>query len=355
MHDAAVAEDVLAGHPDRVCDAVAERIVDAAVALDPDALVGVEVGIHRRSVFVTGRVAAAGLAGVEELGVDGPDGIVAAALGAAGYAGAWALAPRVVCDLDVGPLGEAERGIRRYSDDQNVVVGHACATADRLPHAVGVARAARKLLQDLRERHRDVLGPDGKVLAALAPERPGGVGLLNVALHHGEGTGLPELYPLVAAEVAAPLGVDPDRLVVNGAGDFSCGGPLGDNGLSGKKLVVDHYGPGVPIGGGALCGKDPHKVDRVGALRARQLAVRLLETCGDGARRATATLAFLPGREAPDLVAADVDGHPVDVVALVPTDLSIQASFADLGLAAVRWAPLIRTGVFGNPANPWER
>ena len=63
-----------------------------------------------------------------------------------------------------------------------------------------------------------------------------------------------------------------DKLILNGAGEFAVGGPEGDNGLSGKKLVIDHYGPGVPIGGGALAGKDPHKVDKCGALRARQLA-----------------------------------------------------------------------------------
>ena len=68
----------------------------------------------------------------------------------------------------------------------------------------------------------------------------------------------------------------PDKLVLNGAGEFAVGGPQGDNGLSGKKLVIDHYGPGVPIGGGALAGKDPHKVDKCGALRARQLAKKLV-------------------------------------------------------------------------------
>ena len=67
-----------------------------------------------------------------------------------------------------------------------------------------------------------------------------------------------------------------NKLILNGAGEFTIGGPEGDNRLSGKKLVIDHYGPGVPIGGGALCGKDPHKVDKCGALRARQLAKKLV-------------------------------------------------------------------------------
>lgn len=350
----AFAEDVLAGHPDRVCDAVAERIVDLATELDPDALVGVEVGIHRCTVFVTGRVAAAGLVTVTDLGLDGPQGLVAAALASAGYTGTWALSPRIVSDIDVGPLEDDERAIRRYSDDQNVVVGHACATADGLPAAVSTVRAVRRLLQDLRERYPDALGPDGKVLVGLEPCDGGEVALLNVSVQHDRGTGLPELYPLIASEVAVPLGVDPERLVVNGAGDFTCGGPHGDNGLSGKKLVVDHYGPGLPIGGGALCGKDPHKVDRIGALRARQLAKRVLAS-SPRADAATVTLGWLPGREAPDLVAADLDGCPVDPLALVPIDLRIEASFAALDLAAQSWTPLLQTGTFGDPALPWER
>ena len=84
----------------------------------------------------------------------------------------------------------------------------------------------------------------------------------------------------------------PDKLVLNGAGEFAIGGPEGDNGLSGKKLVIDHYGPGVPIGGGALAGKDPHKVDKCGALRARQLAKKLVRKGVDEAR---VTLGWAPG------------------------------------------------------------
>jgi S-adenosylmethionine synthetase len=75
-----------------------------------------------------------------------------------------------------------------------------------------------------------------------------------------------------------------DKLILNGAGEFANGGPQGDNGLSGKKLVVDYYGPGVPIGGGALSGKDPYKVDKCGALRARQLAKKLVREGVDEAQ-----------------------------------------------------------------------
>jgi S-adenosylmethionine synthetase len=89
-------------------------------------------------------------------------------------------------------------------------------------------------------------------------------------------------------EAGGPVGVAssfaPNKLILNGAGEFAIGGPEGDNGLSGKKLVIDHYGPDVPIGGGALPGKDLHKVDKCWALRARQLAKKLVRSGVDEAR-----------------------------------------------------------------------
>ena len=144
---------------------------------------------------------------------------------------------------------------------------------------------------------------------------------INIAVQHAPDIGFEDLHRLVWPSVAAaldelscsvdvPARLDGDTLRLNGIGDFSCGGPNGDNGLSGKKLVVDHYGPQVPIGGGALCGKDPHKPDRVGPLRARQLAVRLAAATGQAA---TVHLGWLPGLEAPDRLHARLaDGTALD-------------------------------------------
>src|SRR5947208_16780547 len=105
------------------------------------------------------------------------------------------------------------------------------------------------------------------------------------------------LMELQTADDAIP-GFDtrvPDEVKVNGAGNFEVGGPEGDNGLSGKKLVVDAYGPRVPIGGGALSGKNFYKADRAGGLLARRLAKLVVLT--GAARECVATLAFLPGAE----------------------------------------------------------
>ena len=98
---------------------------------------------------------------------------------------------------------------------------------------------------------------------------------------------------------------------MNGAGNFEVGGPEGDNGLSGKKLVVDAYGPRVPIGGGALSGKDFYKADRAGGILARRLAKAVVLT--GAARECTATLAFLPGAERSHVISLlDEDHHDLE-------------------------------------------
>jgi S-adenosylmethionine synthetase len=376
-----IAEDVLPGHPDRLADAVAEAVVDHAVAIDPDALVGVEVAVHRNAVFVTGRIAAGNEPDMHRLF---SPSLARQAYWDAGYRGRWGLVRRhyagrdgrsietpdaleiaVHTDLDLGPLSSDERSIRCFSDDQNHVVGHAEGTiaTGYLPAAHFVARRMREAVDRLRENHDEVLGPDGKVWIRLLEDETGiAWDRCNVSVQHAPGIGYEELHELVLPAIEQEIeslsdalpGIEeswcPERLRLNGAGDFSCGGPFGDNGLSGKKLVVDHYGPSVPIGGGALCGKDPHKVDRIGALRARQLAVRLVRDAG--ASHATVRLGWLPGLEAPSFVDALVDGEVWDEARIAKAtaipDLSIAATFRDLELDGVKWREVLRRGYFGS-------
>ena len=359
-----VAEEVLAGHPDRLADAVAEAIVDLAVARDEDALVGVEVAVHKRSVFVTGRIAAT------------PSRIIAwGTLVNRVYADAGVHeSKRPTCvetEIDIGELSPEERGIRRFSDDQSITVGHATGSAATgyLPPGVHAARAMRDTLSRTRAACPERLLADGKVLVRLREERGRFVWeRCNVSIHHAAGVGFEELHTILLPALSdAATGLDtalpgsveswsPDCVRLNGAGDFTCGGTEGDNGLSGKKLAVDFYGPTVPLGGGAMCGKDPHKVDRVGALRARQIAVRLLRDAT--AEEATVWLSWLPGLETPDSVTARVDGEWWDeqrVRRAVPVpDLSIDGTFRDLELQHVNWEGLLSEGVFGH-ARSWER
>jgi S-adenosylmethionine synthetase len=161
---------------------------------------------------------------------------------------------------------------------------------------------------------------------------------------------------LADAERSIPgfVGALPADVTINGAGDFAVGGPEGDNGLSGKKLVADMYGPRVPIGGGALSGKDFFKADRAGAIIARRLAKAIVATGAAGA--CTATLAFVPGTcEARILSLRDESGSALDPARWVRLlDLSL-AGAGDRYTGLTDLVDVARRGHFLDPALPWEQ
>jgi S-adenosylmethionine synthetase len=308
------AEAVCEGHPDRLADAIADRIVEMAVARDPDSLVGVEVAVHRNVVFVDGRIAC-GL-GVEFLQESDVEEAVRKVFRGAGY-GPFVPEPsklEVRFDLCLGPLEPEERVFRSVSDDQVIGVGYACRgeRAGLVPLEQALARDFVKALETLRkEKLHGTLGPDGKVLVAVRGRR---LAAVSVSIHHAEdaewtalveavrGTCLAVADEYVAAGELEP----PDDAVswlFNGAGAFSVGGPLGDNGLSGKKLVAEAFGSAVPIGGGTTHGKDPHKPD----VRAQRIArERAVDHVRAGALEATVWVVFRPGDEEPAFVEESV-------------------------------------------------
>ena len=318
------AEAVCAGHPDRLADTIADRIVKLATERDKDALVGVEVALHRNVVFVDGRIAA----GREEPLVNERDieEIARQAYADAGYgrtpSGTFPPDPdtlEVRTDLCLGPLPEDERAIRDVSDDQSICVGHAVwgPRAGHRPLEQALATDFAQALERLRRDRPDLgLGPDGKTLVVVRNQTLVGVSL---SVQHAPAIDWLALtrearracetvaQEYVEAGELAPLTKDIDWLV-NGAGAFEIGGPEGDNGLSGKKLVAQSYGTAVPIGGGATFGKDPRKVDPRGQALARELALK--EVLEGRAREATVWLAYRPGDVAPRWVEVDTVPGP---------------------------------------------
>ena len=368
------AEYVSPGHPDRLADAIAESIVTAAVRQKPDALVGVEVAVHTDCVFVDGRIAA----GSQPVDIEK---IVRDVYRAAGYGGPWTPDPakiRVATDLCQETLSPEESDIRPYSDDQNIVIGYACGDerTNYLPVAHWVSgELGRRLFACLRSDAdlSATFGPDFKILTSLSVA-PGAARVewerLILSVQH-----LPKLPYERQHRILLPIlghilkeleagGLEgagstftSEKLILNGAGEFVIGGPEGDNGLSGKKLVIDHYGPGVPIGGGALAGKDPHKVDKCGALRARQLAKKLVR---GGVDEAHVTLGWAPGGDTPFLVEASTSQGSVNLQVpsgeLPPEDwFTVKSIVRDLELQERDWVVDLLAGYFCQSLAPWER
>jgi S-adenosylmethionine synthetase len=359
------AEWVLPGHPDKLCDAIADALVQEAGRRERRALVGVEVAVHRASVFVTGRIACH-----DAESIDVGD-VVRNVFASAGYGGDWPPAPEqldVHVDLCVGPLDEEEAEFRRVSDDQAIATGYACDLpgTNYLPVEQWLAARLALGLQKVRGVPDLCLGPDGKVLALVEEEGDSihlacasvslqqALGGPPVALHRAVNEAIRD--ELTAASQAIPGFVPAlaDDIVVNGAGDFAVGGPQGDNGLSGKKLVVDAYGPRVPIGGGALSGKDLYKADRAGAILARRLAKAIVLI--GAACECYATLAFIPGSDRARIVRLDDEtGQALDSERW---ERLLDLTLAGVGDRFTNAADLVRIARYGHfldPLLPWER
>ena len=266
------AEYVSPGHPDRLADAIAESIVTAAVRQKPDALVGVEVAVHTDCVFVDGRIAA----GSQPVDIEK---IVRDVYRAAGYGGSWNPDPgkiRVTTDLCQEALSPEESDIRPFSDDQNIVIGYACGDerTNYLPAAHWVSgELGRRLFARLRSDAdlSATFGPDFKILASLEVA-PGETQVewrrLILSIQHIPKLPYERQHRILLAYSRADSEGLGGRRVARSSFDLHPGKaypqrgrgirhrrPRGDNGLSGKKLVIDHYGPGVPIGGGALAAR----------------------------------------------------------------------------------------------------
>ena len=178
--------------------------------------------------------------------------------------------------------------------------------------------------------------------------------LVSVSLNHHEQSDWLLLRRVVEEAVeTACAGMALPEIEMNGAGMFVAGGPNGDNGLSGKKLVVDAYGPGVPIGGGAWSGKDFFKVDRLGGMAARRVALESL--LASDADEALVTLTYLPGGDRPARVDLLLDGTPSDRI-VVPAGFGALESRVLHGLFAPASARAIELARWGHqqPGMPWE-
>lgn len=335
------AEFVSKGHPDRLCDAIVNEIVNYVVLKDKDAFCGLECAVNTNKVFVDGRIAA----GKDEKVIDEDKikEIVREVYRNAGYGTnedprfSWT-PPNpenlvIILDVCIDLLCDDERDFRQYSDDQNVVNGYAIDSKDTdyLPVEQYVALKLGRIFNDAilgSSYLREIFGPDFKMLVQLN-EKNGKYSWerLTFSIQHRPSEKFQKIYEYAFRKVKVELrglfvntrfsslaSIDEEHFFLNGAGDFVQGGPEGDNGLSGKKLCLDFYGPSIPIGGGAIYGKDPHKIDVCGAFRARELAVKLVKE--HGYHSVFTTLAWSPGEKTPHIYEAyeiDIFGTKIQI------------------------------------------
>jgi S-adenosylmethionine synthetase len=288
----------------------------------------------------------------------------------AGYGNGWYPAPEeliVEPHLCLGPLEDGEAQFRELSDDQAICIGYAnnLVQTNHLPVEHWLVRKLARRLYALRlEAPELALGPDGKVLV-LVRESGASWSLESfscslqqraaaddVALHRAVRLAVADELQKLSATLPGLSAAMPDQLTVNGAGAFEVGGPEGDNGLSGKKLVMDAYGPRVPIGGGAWSGKDFFKADRAGGMHARRLAKLVVELGLESEARVT--LHWFPG---------DPEARLLDIETPVGQSVSAEQIARCMDLSLVRsgesfpvgnLVEIARWGHFEKADYPWE-
>jgi S-adenosylmethionine synthetase len=361
------AEFVSHGHPDKLCDQISDAILDALLDIAADQGIApdrcraaVEVLGKGNLVVVSGEVSAPRSV-LAQLDVTA---VVEAAWIRAGYAHQGT--PVVINHIqpqsqEIASLVDGE-GLAAGAGDQGIMAGYAHrATPSLMPPEYAQARA---LLVALAARHADgtlpwlrsdaksqvTLGADGEVLAVI------------LSTQHDETVSLDALRDGVFAHVVRPtLGDVPrERVMLNYKGSFVLGGTAADCGVTGRKIVVDQYGPRTPVGGGAFSGKDPSKVDRSAAYMARLIARDLLLRGFADAQEASVQIAFGIGQVQPASVTAMLDGgrDATEWVRDTYPDLSPRAIQARLGLwerQGWRYGDTAAGGHFGRSLFPWEQ
>ena len=360
------AESVRAGHPDKFCDQVADAILDAHLRQDPNARVAVEVFATAGKMIIGGEVTSKAAVDCGRIVEDAIDRI--------GY---------TMCDLCEDSHDPLELEIRIHDQspdisaavgaanlgagDQGIVVGYATnETEEYLPLPVVLAHRICKRLDELKPQ-TPWLGVDGKAQVTVAYENdaPVAVTAVVVSLQHDAEMDSKSIRRFVGKEVLGKvlprkLLKEDTRILINPSGKFVLGGPAADTGLTGRKLAVDQYGPVAHIGGGALSGKDPTKVDRSGAYAARWVAKNIV-TAGM-AKRCEVQIAYAIGKSEPVSVTVDTFGTGVisdsriEAAVRAVFDLTPAGIIRDLKLNRPIYSQLACYGHFGRTELelPWE-
>lgn len=362
-------ESVTEGHPDKICDNVSDAILDALLEQDPESRVAVETATKTGLLLLIGEVTTKAVVDYQavarrtlkqigytkpEFGIDYEDCSV--------LIGIQGQSPDIAQGVDAKTVAEQGAG------DQGMMFGYATdETEELMPLPITLAHKLAKRLAEVRKKgiipH---LGPDGKSQVSVAYENgrtPRRVTAVVIAQQHTDDISEAELREAITEHVIEPVigsWADKDTTYyINATGKFVIGGPEGDAGLTGRKIIVDTYGGVGSHGGGAFSGKDPSKVDRSGAYAARWVAKNIV---GAGlAKRCEVQLSYAIGVAEPISIYVDTQGTGTVADTVLERairtvfDLRPGAIITTLDLKRPIYSATAAYGHFGREEFPWEK
>ncbi len=379
-------ESVTEGHPDKICDAISDSVLDALLAADPRSRVAVETMVTTGQVHVAGEVTTSAYADIPkivrdrilEIGYDSSTkGFDGASCGVNIAIGSQSpdIAQGVDTAYEARVEGESDPLDAQGAGDQGLMFGYAIKdTPELMPLPIALAhRLARRLTEVRKNGVLDYLRPDGKTQVTVQYDGTTPVRLDTVVLstQHADGIDLentltPDIREKVVNTVLGDLAHDTMdtsdyRLLVNPTGKFVLGGPMGDAGLTGRKIIVDTYGGWARHGGGAFSGKDPSKVDRSAAYAMRWVAKNAV--AAGLAERIEVQVAYAIGKAAPVGLFVEtfgtetVDPNKIEKAITEVFDLRPGAIIRDLDLLRPIYAQTAAYGHFGRTdiELPWEQ
>ncbi|MCB5294382.1 methionine adenosyltransferase [Arthrobacter sp. SO3] len=375
-------ESVTEGHPDKICDQISDAILDALLAKDPESRVAVETLATTGLVHVAGEVTTDAYVEIPQIvretilgiGYDSSaNGFDGARCGVSVSIGQQSndIAGGVFNSLEAREGRQEDDYDLQGAGDQGLMFGYASdETPSYMPVPIWLAHRLSERLTEVRKNGElAYLRPDGKTQVTVGYEgdRPVSVETVVISSQHAEGASLDQLRADLAAYVVDPvmalsnLDISRARNILNPAGAFVIGGPVGDAGLTGRKIIVDTYGGMARHGGGAFSGKDPSKVDRSAAYAMRWVAKNVV--AAGLAKRAEIQIAYAIGQARPVGTYVETFGtetvDPARISAAIAEifDLRPRAIIDALDLKRPIYAKTAAHGHFGreDPDFTWER
>lgn len=361
-------ESVAAGHPDKVADQISDTMLDAILKEDKNARVACEIFVGMGYIIVGGEITTTAYIDtlslvrkkLIEIGYDKPeygfDGNTAAVLNTINKQ-----------SLDIARGVDKSKSKEKGAGDQGSVIGYACSeTKELMPLPIMLAhKLAEKLGSVRKDKILPYLRPDGKTQVTLRYEDgvPKQLENVVVATQHDENISLEKIRKDITEKVITPVCkkylTKKTKLFINNTGRFVIGGPVADTGMTGRKIVVDSYGIGIPVGGGAFSGKDPTKVDRSGAYMARYIAKNIVAS--GVAKKCLVRISYVIGGVNPTELSIDTFGTSTfkeeKIVEAVKTIFNTTPSgiIRQLNLLRPIYSQTACYGHFGKENLPWEK